>query len=306
MAGLKELRNRLESIKSTQKITSAMKMVAASRLRKAETMLEHSRLYSETLNLSIKRVLAAIRAEETERKIRYLLPALLRQKPHAQKFLLLVLSSDRGLCGSYNHNTAKVAAARIEALTAAGKEVRIICYGKKAFDILKKKYANKITEHYPDVASQGLFYSEAEDINAKIKDYCRQDLCDVCEIIYSQYHSALSREMLCRQVYPISQDIAQFDIKEESLLRIGNAYYDYYPDKLALLEGLLPKLAVNEIFMTMINSQASQHGARMASMDNATRNAKDMISDLTLKYNSIRQSAITTELTEIISGAEAL
>lgn len=306
MAGLKELRNRLESIKSTQKITSAMKMVAASRLRKAETMLERSRLYSGILNTAVKRTLAAIKAEEAEKNIVYMRPALLRQNPQARNYLLLVFSSDRGLCGSYNHNTAKTTMARIKELTAAGKNVQLVCYGKKAFDILKKKYADMIIGHYPDVAGQGLFYSEAVDIHKKIRENIQNGLCDVCEVVYSIYHSALSREMVSRQVYPLSPDIAGLTEEDNELLKIGNAFYDYHPDKLALLEGLLPKLAVNEIFLTMVNAQASQHGARMASMDNATRNAKDIISDLTLKYNSIRQSAITTELTEIISGAEAL
>ncbi len=306
MAALKELRNRLESIKSTQKITSAMKMVAASKLRKAETMLERNRPYSEALTVSLKRTLAAIRAEEAEKKITYLPPALLRQKLNAQKFLLLVFSSDRGLCGSYNHNIAKTAAARIRELTAEGKDVNVVCYGKKAFNILKKQYADIITENFAGAGTEGLSYTEALAVNDKIMNFMQENDYDVCEIVYSRFHSALSREIKARQIYPIAPETVELTEDDYNLLRVDNAYYDYYPDKITLLEKLLPLWAENSVFAAILNSQASEQGARMASMDNATRNASDIISNLTLKYNSIRQSAITTELTEIISGAEAL
>lgn len=306
MAGLKELRNRLDSIKSTQKITSAMKLVAASRLRKAQILLERSRGYSDILSLSIRRILAAIREEETEKNIRYMLPGLLQQKPGAQNYLLLVFASDRGLCGSYNQNVGKAANKRIAELESAGKNVRIICYGKKAFDMMKKKHAEKIIEHNPSAGARGFSYAEAVETADKIINTCRQGGCDVCELVYSRFHSALSREMDVLQVYPLESGTRQADDSSENLTRIGNAYYDYYPDKIALLEALLPKLFTDMVFNAMANAQASEHGARMAAMDNATRNAKDMIGSLTLKYNSIRQSAITTELTEIISGAEAL
>ena len=306
MAALKELRNRLESIKSTQKITSAMKMVAASKLRKAETMLERNRPYSEALTVSLKRSLAAVRAEEAEKKITYLPPALLRQKLNAQKFLLLVFSSDRGLCGSYNHNIAKTAAARIRELTAEGKDVNVVCYGKKAFNILKKQYADIITENFAGAGTEGLSYTEALAVNDKIMNFMQENDYDVCEIVYSRFHSALSREIKARQIYPIAPETVELTEDDYNLLRVDNAYYDYYPDKITLLEKLLPLWAENSVFAAILNSQASEQGARMASMDNATRNASDIISNLTLKYNSIRQSAITTELTEIISGAEAL
>lgn len=306
MAALKELRNRLESIKSTQKITSAMKMVAASKLRKAETMLERNRPYSEALTVSLKRTLAAIRAEEAEKKITYLPPALLRQKLNAQKFLLLVFSSDRGLCGSYNHNIAKTAAARIRELTTEGKDVNVVCYGKKAFNILKKQYGSIIIENFAGAGTEGLSYTEALAVNDKIMNFMQENDYDVCEIVYSRFHSALSREIKARQIYPIAPETVELTEDDYNLLRVDNAYYDYYPDKITLLEKLLPLWAENSVFAAILNSQASEQGARMASMDNATRNASDIISNLTLKYNSIRQSAITTELTEIISGAEAL
>lgn len=306
MAGLKELRNRLESIKSTQKITSAMKLVAASRLRKAQLMLDKSRYYADQIEISVKRVLAAIREEEAEQKIVFLPPMLLRQKPNAKNYLLFVFASDRGLCGSYNQNIGKAAIGRIKELEAEGKNVQIICYGKKGFDILKKKHADKIIGKYPAVAAKNLSYGEAIEMARDIQRCCESGSCDVCEVVYSHFRSAISRDIISQQIYPLSHEIADLSDDDKQLTHIGDAYYDFTPDKKELLDTLLPKLVMSRLFSAMVNSQASEQGARMAAMDNATRNAKDMISNLTLKYNSIRQSAITTELTEIISGAEAL
>lgn len=306
MAGLKELRNRLESIKSTQKITSAMKMIAASRLRRAQIMVEKSEPYSQMLNITVKRILATIKEEETIKKVKYILPTVLYQKPNAKNYLLFVFSSDRGLCGSYNQNIGKMTLKRIKELESEGKNVKIICYGKKIFDFLKRNHGNKIAEHYESISANGLFYYEAIDLGRKIGEYIANDFCDVCEVIYSKFHSALNREMSICQVYPLEEKYIKGEETDTNLLKIDNTYYEYMPDKFKILEVLLPKLIVDNIFTAMVNSQASEQSARMTAMDSATRNAKDMISALTLKYNSIRQSAITTELTEIISGAEAL
>ncbi len=306
MAGLKELRNRLESIKSTQKITSAMKMVAASRLRKAQIMVEKSKPYSNLLNTAVKRILVSVKDEEINKNIRYVLPSVLRQKPDAENYLLFTFSSDRGLCGSYNQNVGKATVKRIKELLKLGKKVKVVCYGKKVYDILKKDYADLIVNHYESVSAKGLFYYEAIDLGKIIGQYCNDGTCDVCEFVYSKFFSALSREMIVKQIYPLEEKYTDISKDDYKLLKAGDAYYDYEPDKLKVLDVLLPKLVVDNIFTAMVNSQASEQGARMTAMDNATRNAKDMISTLTLKYNSIRQSAITTELNEIISGAEAL
>jgi F-type H+-transporting ATPase subunit gamma len=306
MAGLKELRNRLESVKSTEKITSAMKLVAASRLRKADLALDRSAYYSQMIKTTIKRIMADLALEEKEKKIKFILPELLRPRQHAQNYLLFVFSSDRGLCGSYNQNVGKAALARIKELETAGKSVKIICYGKKSYAILKKKHSDKILEVNEAVAGKGISFDAAVKLGEKISAYCNNGTCDVCEIIYAKYHSAISREILAMQIYPLQESSLETSAEDKNLVRVGDAYYDYYPDRFAMLDALLPKLIVNLIFAAMANSQASEQGARMAAMDNATRNAKDMISELTLKYNGIRQSAITTELTEIISGAEAL
>lgn len=306
MAGLKELRNRLESVKSTEKITSAMKLVAASRLRKADLALNRSAYYSQMIKTTIKRIMADLALEEKEKKVKFLLPELLRPRPHAQNYLLFVFSSDRGLCGSYNQNVGKAALARVKELEKAGKSVKIICYGKKAYAILKKQHGDKVLEVNEAVAGKGLSFDEAAELGKKIGACCNNGTCDVCEIVYSKYHSAISREILAMQIYPLQESSLETSAEDKNLVRVGDAYYDYYPDRFAMLDALLPKLIVNLIFNAMANSQASEQGARMAAMDNATRNAKDMIGELTLKYNGIRQSAITTELTEIISGAEAL
>jgi F-type H+-transporting ATPase subunit gamma len=306
MAGLKELRNRLESIRSTQKITSAMKMVAASRLRRAQTTLEKNRLYADGLQLILRRTLAVLHDEEKRKKISYVLPELLRSKLNAKHFLLFVLSSDRGLCGSYNQNIGKAAVRRITALEESGASVKIICYGKKAYDFLKKKYADRIAEHYPALASKNLSSTEAEDLTKKIESAVQNDGIDVCEILYSRFRSAVSREIKAQQVWPLETAPAESDEDTRRLICLDQAYYDIKPDPLTVLNYLLPQVVVGTVFSAILNAQASEQGARMAAMDNATRNAKEMIGTLTLKYNSIRQSAITTELTEIISGAEAV
>lgn len=301
MAGLKELRNRLESIKSTQKITSAMKLVAASRLRRAQLLLDKSAPYSAQLSTAVKRIAAAIKEEEAEKNVRYLLPSLLRQPQNPKRYLLVVFASDRGLCGSYNQNVGRAAVQRAEELLSQGKEVQIICFGKKGYNILKRRHADLVVENLPALEPD-LKNEAAQALQDKIQTYN----ADVSEIVYGFFHSALSREMRAEQVMPLPASVFELSSDETQLMRVGNAYYDYKPDKFDMLDKLLPLLQTNLIFKTMMNALASEHGARMAAMDNATRNAKDMISSLTLKYNSIRQSAITTELTEIISGAEAL
>jgi len=283
-----------------------MKMVASSRLRKAQIMVEKSKPYSQMIHTAVKRILAAIREEEKTKKISYVLPSVLRQKPNAKHYLLFTFSSDRGLCGSYNQNVFKATVKRIKELQNMGKTVQVVCYGKKIYTALKKDYADLILEHYESVSANGLIYYEAIDIGKIIGKCCTDGTCDVCELVYSEFYSALSREMVVKQVYPLEEKYAYVSDEDLALLKVEDAYYDYEPDKLKLLDVLLPKLVVDNIFTAMVNSQASEQGARMTAMDNATGNAKDMIDSLTLKYNSMRQSAITTELNEIISGAEAL
>jgi F-type H+-transporting ATPase subunit gamma len=309
MAGLKELRTRIEAIKSTQKITSAMKMVAASRLRRVQILVDKNQGYTENLRRSALRVKTEIEAEEKAKNVRFMRPVLLAEKKNPQKYLLCVLSSDRGLCGAYNGNVAKCAISRIQDLLKAGKTVHVRCYGKKAYTVLRRHFASTdINIERVDINFHDVTYAKAgaKLANRILKEFVGKQF-DVCEFVYARFVSAISRNFVCEQVCPLNLNTEHLSAEELSQInRAGDAFYDYLPDKLTLLTNILPILFYDNIFKVVVNSAASEHGARMSSMDSATRNAKKMISELTLKYNSLRQSAITTELIEIIAGAEAI
>lgn len=302
MAGLKELRSRIEAIKSTEKITSAMKMVAASRLRRAQEVLAKSAAYRDNLYAAAGRAwqFEQRAAEESGRPAE--LPLICRQTGEDKKYLLVVLSSDRGLCGSYNTMIARTAAGRIEELKASDREVRVICLGARAYNALKYRYGSLISRHDESVVNKGVFYSEAETLAEEVLQMFSRKEIDVCEIVYSHFRSAMSRDTQSRRVLPLTPPMLG-DLPDE--LHNG-AFYESEPDGRLLLEQLMPLVFKETVFDIMINSQASEQGARMTSMDNATRNAGDMISRLTLRYNRMRQAAITTELVEIIAGAEAV
>ena len=304
MAGLKELRTRIEAIKSTQKITSAMKMVAASRLRRVQILVDKNQDYAENLRRSALRVLTEIETEEREKNVRYARPALLSGDGKKQKYELYVFSSDRGLCGAYNNNVAKKAVERVKQLRQQKKDIKVVCIGKKAFDILKRNFAD-LDMVLSNNLSKDASYPEAATRLAKhlISRFKNHDF-DVCELIHAQFESAISRTFEVEQVCPL--ELKHNGENIENINRSGDAFYEYLPDKLTILEQIVPIIFEDTVFQALVNSAASEHGARMSSMDNATRNAKKMISDLTLKYNSLRQSAITTELIEIIAGADAV
>lgn len=306
MAGLKELRTRIESIKSTQKITSAMKMVAASRLRRSQGLISKSAFYNHNILSSAARVLLELRQDEATKGVSYIYPQLMSGHAKPQNYLLLVFASDRGLCGSYNSRVAKAAAARVEALKAEGKNVMLVCIGKKGKDILKRKYADLIVRSIDAVAKKGAKYYEAVDIAVPILEAFRENKIDVCEVVTSKFHSAINYEITVGQILPVQIEEFEYNKIHQPTNVIRGAFYDYEPGKMEILEGILPLIFKGSVFQAIVHSQASEHGARMTSMDSATRNAKDIISRLTLKYNGIRQSAITTELIEIIAGAEAL
>ncbi|MDD7313720.1 MAG: ATP synthase F1 subunit gamma [bacterium] len=301
MAGLKELRTRISSITSTQKITSAMKMVAAARLKRAQDMLQKSRSYSEDLLKVTGRLLKEMRQEEKDKKITYLLPPVMRTPLKTQVYQLVVFSSDKGLCGSYNANVLKESLRRVNELLAEGKQVKVLSLGKKAGEGLKRRCAGIEVEILDGFAAKGPDYDETESFVNRLLDGYGKDF-DVCEVVYTHFNSAINREVKTEQFLPVSIDTAdeRFDNK------VGDAYYGYEENKQAVLFDVMPFFVVNMMFQKLLHSQTSEHGARMTSMDNATRNAKDMIGRLTLRYNRLRQSAITTELIEIISGAEAL
>lgn len=302
MAGLKELRTRIETIKSTQKITSAMKMVAASSLRKAQGLIATSAPYKDNILAVSEKIVSDYRALEQNGTI-VNWPMLIRGTGRDETYLLLVFTSDRGLCGSYNASVAKVAAQRIDELLKAGKKVMVACIGKKGYSILKRNYAPYIVRTLDGIAKKGARYNES----AVIANYAFDDFTianvDVCEAVYSEFHSAINREIVTRQLLPITFPETQ---ENQAPKLVNGADYDYEPAKMEVLNQLLPQLFRAMVFEAIIQSQASEQGARMTSMDNATRNAKDIISRLTLKYNRLRQNNITTELIEIIAGAEAL
>ena len=306
MPSLKELRIRIGTIKSTQKITSAMKMVAASRLRKAQQLLSASLPYNHNLLQSTSRVLQELKYEENKKGIAYIYPKLMQKPAKEETALLLLFSSDRGLCGGFNAYAYKVAATRIDELQAEGKKVKVITIGRKARDLLRRKYRESIVDSIEGFAKKGANYSEASDLCDRILEMYKNKEMDFCEVITSRFVSAITREVKPKRILPL--DIDTFSYLQDNPVSplIGNAFYDYEPNKMEMLETLLTLIIKMEVFQASAHSSASEEGARMTSMDSATRNAKDMISKLTLKYNGIRQGAITKELIEIISGAEAL
>ena len=303
MAGLKELRNRIDAIKSTEKITSAMKMVSAAELRRAEELLDKSAVYRNNLYRAAGVAWQAVCREATENETAPLLPDICRERENGGKYLLVVLASDRGLCGSYNAVIVRTVTARVEELKAAGREVRLICLGSRGYNSLKRRYPDEIIRSAEAASAKGVDYTEAVALADEILQMFYRREADVCEIVYSRFRSAVSRDTQSRQVLPLLPTMLTEALPGEIY---NGAFYDGEPDFASQLERLMPLALTEAVYDMMINSQASEQGARMASMDNATRNAKDMISKLTLRYNRLRQSAITTELTEIIAGAEAV
>lgn len=303
MAGLKELRTRIETIKSTQKITSAMKMVAASSLRKAQGLIASSVPYRENILSPLENVVSEFRTlEQNGTFVKW--PRMIAGSENDRTYLLLVFTSDRGLCGNFNASVAKVAARRIEELQNAGKEVKVACIGRKGYSILKRRYAANIVRDIDGIAKKSARYDESAVIaNYAYDDFMMRNI-DVCEAVYSEFHSAINREIVVKQLLPLRFS-ERAEAGTEPVL-VNGAAYEYEPYKMEVLGQSLPLLYKASVFEAIIHSQASEHGARMTSMDNATRNAKDMISRLTLKYNRMRQTNITTELIEIIAGAEAL
>ena len=305
MAGLKELKTRIEAIKSTKKITSAMKMVAAAGLRRAQGLIGKSAAYYDNLLLSAQRAAYDLKLEEKTSGKAFSYPEVMLPKAQDNSYLLLVISSDKGLCGSYNAHVAKAAAQRIAELQAQAKKVEVICIGKKARDILNRKFSSLIVKTYEGISRKGVDFDEAIEIFHPVLQAFEKGVYDRVEIVSSFFKSAISRETKSRGFLPIVFDDTQV-VSEQPINMSGDAFYDYEPDKEEMLASLLIMMLKAQLFNAMVQALASEQGARMASMDNATRNASDMISKLTLRYNGIRQSAITTELTEIISGAEAI
>lgn len=300
MAGLKELRTRIESIKSTQKITSAMKMVAAARLRRSQDLLTKAKSYNDGM-LTIAGRLYKDLKEEAQAGKDVVYPSIMQPKAENKNYLLTVFSSDRGLCGSYNSYILRETVRRVEELQREGKNVKVLCVGKKIGDALRHRHPEVLFDVLSGVNAD---YKEIERLLEPILGAYMLDEIDVCEVIYTHFGSAINREVRRQQFLPFELDIDPTDSRYDA--KIDNAFFEYDAFKDKIFNDVIFMLAAADMFAMFLNAQASEHGARMTSMDNATRNANDMVARLTLRYNRLRQGAITTELIEIISGAEAL
>ncbi|AEQ53167.1 F0F1 ATP synthase subunit gamma [Pelagibacterium halotolerans] len=294
MPSLKDLKNRINSVKSTQKITKAMQMVAAAKLRRAQDAAEAARPYAERM----EKVLAGLGAAYEGRPDA---PVLLSGTGKEDVHLLVVATGERGLAGGFNSSIARLAREHATKLIAEGKTVKILTVGKKGADILKRGLAKHMGEQISLRDVKQLGYATAQDIGSKILAMYAAGEFDVATLFYSRFQSVISQVPTAQQIIP-----AKFEKAEGEELKSGSAIYEYEPDEEALLEDLLPRNVSVQIFRALLENNASFFGAQMTAMDNATRNAGEMINKLTLSYNRQRQAQITKELIEIISGAEAL
>ena len=294
MPSLKELKNRITSVKSTRKITSAMKMVAASKLRRAQELAESSRVYADSLAF----ILSSLAGKPSKNSD---LPEILTGRENPKTTLLIINSSDRGLCGGFNSNLFRNAKTWIAEQQAKGKTVKLLTVGKKASSFYRRSEIDVIA-NFEDLTSNDRQIQVAEEIKSKIVELFESKEVDEVSILFNKFVSAISQEPSYQSLIPMASD----DEQTEEVVETSNAVFEFEPDKNELLEYLLPRNFLTQIYRSILESSASEHAARMTSMDNATRNAGDMIDRLTLTYNRTRQAFITKELIEIISGAEAV
>ena len=290
MASLDDLKKRITSVKSTQKITKAMKMVAAAKLKRAQESAERGRPYSEKMNNVILNLSNGISDKENA-------PKLLSGTGSDKKHLCVIMTSDRGLCGGFNANIIKKAKSFFAKLIQEDKEIKIITVGSKGNDQLKRAYGDKIIENISFKNSKNANYFDAEKVGKTIIERFENNEFDVCTIFYNQFKNVITQIPQSQQVIPLNNN----DDEKKS-----EDNYEFEPDEDEILNNLLPKNISTQIFKAMLENSASEQGARMSAMDNATRNAGEMVDRLTIEYNRSRQAAITKELIEIISGAESL
>jgi F-type H+-transporting ATPase subunit gamma len=293
MPSLKDLKLRINSTKNTQKITSAMKMVSAAKLRRAQEQAEAARPYAERMERVLGRLAAAAAGKDGA-------PALLAGNGKDQTHLIVVMSSDRGLCGGFNSSIARGARKLARDLKTQGKTIKILCIGRKGRDQLRREFPSEIIGTVEDIGKPKLKYAAAEAVAVRILGMFERGEFDVCEIVYNRFKSAMTQIVTVQQLIPFAPAAANENDPS------GGAYYEFEPDELEILSSLLPKNLGMQIFKALLENNASEQGARMTAMDSATRNAGDMINKLTITYNRSRQAAITKELIEIISGAEAV
>src|SRR5690554_890156 len=294
MASLKDLKNRISSVKSTQKITKAMQMVAAAKLRRAQDAAEAARPYAERMDKVLSSLGVAYQGRPDA-------PALLAGTGSDQTHLLVVATGERGLAGGFNSSIARLARDTANKLLAEGKTVKILCVGKKGADILKRTFPDKILEVVSLREVKQLGYTTAQGIGTKVLDMYAAGEFDIATLFYARFQSVVSQVPTATQIVP-----ATFEEPTEGTEKAGGALYEYEPSEEAILEDLLPRNVSVQVYRALLENNASFFGAQMSAMDNATRNAGEMLTKLQLSYNRQRQAQITKELIEIISGAEAL
>jgi len=292
MASLDDLKKRISSVKSTQKITKAMKMVAAAKLRRAQESAEKGRPYSKKMNNIILNLSSGISDKENA-------PKLLKGTGDDKVHLCIVLTSDRGLCGGFNSNIIKKAKLYFQKILKEGKSLKIITVGSKGYDQLKRLYSDNIIDKISFKDSKNTNYFDADKVGKIIIDKFFKNEFDVCTIFYNQFKNVITQTPQEQQIIPLKVNDSKKDISIED-------NYEFEPDEDEILSNLLPKNISTQIFKAMLENSASEQGSRMTAMDNATRNAGEMVDKLTIQYNRSRQAAITKELIEIISGAESL
>ena len=291
MPSLKDLKNRIESVKSTRKITKAMQMVAAAKLRRAQEAAEEGRPYAERFSAVMAGLAASVGGNDGA-------PKLLSGTGSDQVHLLVVMTAERGLCGGFNSNIARLARQHAQSLMTNGKTVKILTVGKKGRDQLKRDLGDSFVGHVDLTEVKRIGYSNAQDIARDVLARFDAGEFDVATLFFSKFVNVVSQEPTAMQIIP-----AKFESEEEAS---GGAFYEYEPGEEEILADLLPRGVATQIFSGLLENGASEQGARMSAMDNATRNAGEMIDKLTIEYNRSRQAVITNELIEIISGAEAL
>jgi F-type H+-transporting ATPase subunit gamma len=294
MPSLKDLRNRITSVKATQKITSAMKLVAASKLRRAQEQAEAGRPYAERMARMLSSLAQGVEGGG---------PRLMAGTGKDDVHLLLVVTSDRGLCGAFNASIVREARRQIQRLLSEGKTVKLLTVGRKGRDLLRRDYSALMVQSWEDVGRRRLAFSEAQTVAERILDLFEAGEFDVASIVYNRFRSAIAQIVTVQQVIPFSIPETSQQAADADELK---ALYEFEPTEEEILADLLPRNLSIQVYRSLLESAASEQGARMTAMDNATRNAGDMIGRLTLTYNRTRQANITKELIEIISGAEAV
>jgi F-type H+-transporting ATPase subunit gamma len=294
MANLKELRGRINSVKSTRKITQAMKMVAAAKLRRAQQQAEAARPYAERMERMLASLGAAVAGNPDA-------PKLLVGTGADQVHLLVVVTADRGLAGPFNTNVGRFARAQIRELEARGKTVKVITVGRKGNVYLKREFANRLVGEITFVGKKRVGFEEADALATRITGMLEAGEFDVCTLVYNRFRSVIAQVPAAQQLIP-----AVLPSAEAAPEGAAGAWYEYEPDEATILAQILPKNLAIQIYRALLENSAGFFGSQMTAMDNATRNAGDMINKLTLTYNRTRQANITRELIEIISGAEAL